>query len=100
MRNYETAVQAAIDLAVRSAEMITDADHVELVRPISLSVVLFRRMGWSAQQYSDWSHKLLRDQIAFVTPTKWEGETVARFAFLHPNSDEAVVQRILDSMRD
>ena len=100
VRNYETAVQAAIDLAVRSAEMITDADHVELVRPISLSVVLFRRMGWSAQQYSDWSHKLLRDQIAFVTPTKWEGETVARFAFLHPNSDEAVVQRILDSMRD
>jgi hypothetical protein len=43
---------------------------------------------------------LLRDQIAFVTPTKWEGETVGRLAFLHPNTTDELVDEILESMRD
>ena len=97
---YETAVQAAVDLARRSAEMIEEMDHLELVRPASLSIVLFRRKGWSDQQYTAWSHQLLRDQVAFVTPTKWEGETIARLAFLHPDTSEELVREILESMRD
>ena len=97
---YESAVQVAIDLALRSAELIDAMDHVELVRPVSLSIVLFRRRGWSAEQYTEWSHQLLRDQVAFVTPTKWEGETVARLAFLHPNTTEQLVLDILETMRD
>jgi aromatic-L-amino-acid/L-tryptophan decarboxylase len=96
---YETAVQAAIDLAERSSEIIDELDHVEMVRPASLSVVLFRRPGWSEADYVNWSHQLLRDQVAFVTPTKWEGETIARFAFLHPDTDEALVRRVLETMR-
>ena len=97
---YEIAVQAAVDLAHRTEELINTMDHVEMVRPASLSVVLFRRKGWTADQYTTWSHQLLADQIAFVTPTKWEGETVGRLAFLHPNTTEELVVRILDSMRD
>ncbi|HET9089193.1 MAG TPA: pyridoxal-dependent decarboxylase [Acidimicrobiales bacterium] len=96
---YETAVQAAIDLAERSSEIIDELDHVEMVRPASLSVVLFRRPGWSDADYVNWSHQLLRDQVAFVTPTKWEGETIARFAFLHPDTDEALVRQVLETMR-
>ena len=96
---YETAVQAAIDLAQRSSEIIDELDHVEMVRPASLSVVLFRRPGWSDADYVNWSHQLLRDQVAFVTPTKWEGETIARFAFLHPDTDEALVRQVLETMR-
>jgi len=46
-------------------------DYLELVRPASLSIVLFRRLGWDAERYGAWSQQLLRDQIAFVTPTKW-----------------------------
>jgi len=99
-RAYETAVQAAVDLARRSAAMIDEMDHVEMVRPSSLSIVLFRRKGWSAERYTQWSHQLLRDQVAFVTPTKWEGETVARLAFLHPDTTDELVRQILDSMRD
>jgi hypothetical protein len=38
--------------------------------------------------------------VAFVTPTKWEGETVARLAFLHPNTTDEMVAEILDSMKD
>ena len=97
---YESAVQAAIDLAQKTAELVKEMDHVELVRPSSLSIVLLRRKGWSADQYTTWSHQLLRDQIAFVTPTKWEGETVARLAFLHPDTSEDLVLQILESMRN
>ena len=97
---YETAVQAAIDLAERAAAMIETMDHVELVRPASLSIVLYRRKGWSAERYNEWSQQLLRDQIAFVTPTKWEGETVARLAFLHPDTSDELVRQILESMLD
>ena len=99
-RAYETAVQSAVDLARRTEELIDQSDHVEMVRPASLSVVLFRRKGWTGEKYNEWSHQLLRDQVAFVTPTKWEGETVGRLAFLHPNTTEELVVRILDSMRD
>ena len=100
VRAYEDAVQATIDIANIAARLITESDHVELVRPQSLSIVLFRRLGWEPAQYNEWSKQLLRDQIAFVTPTKWEGETVARLAFLHPATSEDLVRRILDSMRD
>jgi glutamate/tyrosine decarboxylase-like PLP-dependent enzyme len=100
VNHYESAVQCAIDLAARTARIIDDRDYLELVRPAGLSIVLFRRKGWSAAQYNEWSHQLLLDQVAFVTPTKWEGETVARFAFLHPDTTDETVQRILDSMRD
>ena len=97
---YETAVQSAIDLALFSAELVRSSDHVELVREPSLSIVLVRRPGWTPERYTQWSHQLLLDQVAFVTPTKWEGETIARLAFLHPNTTHETVEAIIASMRD
>ena len=35
-----------------------------------------------------------------MTPTTWDGETVARFAFLHPNTTVDMVDEILGSMAD
>ena len=64
----------------------------------SLSVVLFRRRGWSPADYSRWADQLLADQVAFMPPTTWEGETVARFAFLHPHTPMDLVTEILDRM--
>jgi glutamate/tyrosine decarboxylase-like PLP-dependent enzyme len=100
VRAYESAVQCGIDIATRTADKIRAADHLELVRDPSLSIVLFRRPGWSSDRYNEWSQRLLRDQVAFATPTKWEGETVARFAFLHPDTTDELVDVILASMRD
>ncbi len=60
--------------------------------------MLFRRPGWSKLDYDAWSARLLHDQIGFVTPTSWEGETVARFAFLHPNTTLEMVDEMLASM--
>ena len=93
-------MQCAVDIAHRTQKKIEELDYLEMVRPISLSIVLFRRRGWTSEHYTEWSHQLLRDQIAFVTPTKWEGETVGRLAFLHPNTTDELVDQILESMAD
>ena len=96
---YEDAVEAGLAMAQRAAERIEAAPQVELVREPGLSIVLFRRPGWSKADYEVWSARLLRDQVGFVTPTSWEGETVARFAFLHPDATVEMVDQILDSLR-
>jgi aromatic-L-amino-acid/L-tryptophan decarboxylase len=96
---YRTAIDAGIAMAEEAARLIEAHPAVELVRPPGLSVVLFRRPGWSEDDYTSWSTRLLNDQIGFVTPTRWEGEMVARFAFLHPETDAEIVTEILDTMR-
>jgi aromatic-L-amino-acid decarboxylase len=95
---YREAVEAGLAMAQQAAERVRALPHVELVREPGLSIVLFRRHGWAKLDYEDWSARLLRDQIGFVTPTAWEGETVARFAFLHPDTTVEMVDEILDSM--
>lgn len=96
---YRDAVEAALTLARWTAERIREADHLELVREPDLSVVLFRRHGWSAGDYDRWAADLHADEVAFIPPTKWEGETVGRFAFLHPHTSMAVVEEVLDRTR-
>ncbi len=96
---YRDAVEAGLAIAQLAAERIDRASHVELVRERGLSIVMFRRPGWTKAEYDTWSARLLTSQIGFVTPTSWEGETVARFAFLHPNTTMDMVEEILDSMR-
>jgi glutamate/tyrosine decarboxylase-like PLP-dependent enzyme len=95
---YRDAVEAGLAIAGRAAERIEALPHVELVREPGLSIVLYRRKGWSKLDYDNWSARLLHDQIGFVTPTSWEGETVARLAFLHPETTVAMVDEMLASM--
>jgi glutamate/tyrosine decarboxylase-like PLP-dependent enzyme len=95
---YGQAVDAAITLARRAAATIRDHPNLELIMEPELSVVLFRRLGWGPDDYQAWSEQLLVDQIGFVTPSKWQGETVARFAFLHPETTDEMVAEILATM--
>jgi glutamate/tyrosine decarboxylase-like PLP-dependent enzyme len=96
---YRDAVEAGLAIARRGAGIIEETPHTELVRQPELSVVLFRRRGWTKPDYDAWSAQLLADQTGFVTPTTWEGQTVARFAFLHPNTTEEMIREILDTMK-
>ena len=95
---YSEAIEVAIDLARQTAAVIKASDHLELIREPELGVVLFRRPGWDAAQYTQWADQLLQDQVAFIPPSAWEGETVARFAFLHPHTPMDLVREILDRM--
>ena len=92
---YTDAIEAGLELARDTARLIRRTEHLELVRDPELSTVVFRRKGWQEQDYYAWSQRLLAGQVGFVTPTSWEGETVARFAFLHPGTTMETVREIL-----
>ncbi len=98
VKAYTDAIETAIALARQTAAEIRQRGHLELIREPDLGVVLFRRLGWSSQQYTQWADQLLHDQVAFIPPSAWEGETVARFAFLHPHTPMDLVLQILDRM--
>jgi aromatic-L-amino-acid/L-tryptophan decarboxylase len=95
---YRDAVETVLHTAWQSAELIRRSPHLELVRDPELSIVLFRRVGWSTRDYQAWSVNLLARQIGFVTPTSWEGEPVARLAFLHPGTTLDMVEEIVATM--
>ncbi len=44
-------------------------------------------IGWTEQQYYDWSDRLMQAHYAFVTPTAHGGEVVTRFAIVQPADD-------------
>jgi glutamate/tyrosine decarboxylase-like PLP-dependent enzyme len=96
---YTDAIETGIRLAKQTAAEITTRDYLELIREPDLGIVLFRRRGWSPAQYTQWADQLLHDQVAFIPPSAWEGETVARFAFLHPHTPMDLVREILDRMQ-
>jgi glutamate/tyrosine decarboxylase-like PLP-dependent enzyme len=95
---YTEAIEAAIRLAREAAAEISKRGYLDLVREPDLGIVLFRRRGWDSGQYTEWADRLLADQVAFIPPSAWEGETVARFAFLHPHTSMDLVRQILDRM--
>jgi len=97
-RAYAEAVERTLEVARFAAKEIARRPYVELLREPDLSVVVFRRVGWTPQQYAGWSDRLLRANFAFVVPTTHEGETVARFAIVNPRTTEADIATILDTM--
>ena len=96
---YSTAIEQVLETTRAAAARVDEVDHVSLVREPELSVVLFRRPGWDDAAYYEWSRRLLRDQIAFVLPTRWQGEVVGRAVFLNPNTTLEIFDEVLDTMR-
>jgi L-2,4-diaminobutyrate decarboxylase len=95
---YSTAVERTLTVARYAAEEIRDRPYLDLLHEPDLSVVAFRRQGWSPQDYKDWSQRLLTQGSAFVVATTHQGETVTRFAVVNPETTEADIAMILDTM--
>ncbi|MCG8656239.1 aminotransferase class I/II-fold pyridoxal phosphate-dependent enzyme [Yimella sp. RIT 621] len=95
---YTEAIERTLEVARFANEEIKKRPYVELVREGSLTVVVFRRLGWSAADYQRWSDDLLEREEAFVVPTSHEGETLARFAIVNPLTSEDDITAILDTM--
>jgi L-2,4-diaminobutyrate decarboxylase len=99
---YEKAIERGIELAQNAGEMIRRSRHAQLAREPSLSCVLFRRLGWSAENYRNWTYQNHKSGFALVTPTKVrngnEFETVARFCFINPDTTEQDIRAILATM--
>lgn len=95
---YENAVNATLDLADAAADMIRELDYVELAHPPSLSVVAFTRTGWGPDDYQAWSEKAMNEGLAFVTPSRLDGEPIYRFCFINPRTTTAEIAEILAAM--
>ncbi len=95
---YTEAVEQTIAVARYAASEITRRNYVELLAEPDTSVLVFRRLGWTAQQYYDWSERLLQASFAFIVPTVHAGETVARFAIVNPRTQNSDISSILDTM--
>ncbi len=95
---YTAAVEHTIDMARQAEQLINDHPHLEMVVEQRLSICVFRRVGWTPEEYQSWSSRLLDEGLAFVTPTKHEGETVLRFCVVNPKTSIDDIKLILDTL--
>jgi len=95
---YTAAIERTLEVTRFAEAEIARRPYLEALRKADLSVVVFRRLGWEAEDYHAWSEELLREELAFVVPTSHEGETVARFAIVNPTTTEDDITAILDTM--
>ena len=95
---YRDAIETALTVTRQGARVIDDAAHLELIMEPELSILLFRRTGWTATDYQAWSDRLLDEGVAFVTPTSWNGEVVLRLCIVNPLTSVDDIQLIVDSL--
>ncbi len=95
---YRDAVEATLTVARAAAERIRALPHLELVRDPVLSVVLFRRRGWSNEEYQMWSDQLLRDGTGLVVPTEYEGKCALRLCIVNPRTSYDDIDTILRTL--
>jgi glutamate/tyrosine decarboxylase-like PLP-dependent enzyme len=95
---YARAIEATLDVARAGAEEIRRRPELELLVEPELSVLVFRHTGWAANDYSEWSMRLLAEGTAFVMPTIFRGETATRFAVVNPRTTLADLTAVLDTM--
>jgi glutamate/tyrosine decarboxylase-like PLP-dependent enzyme len=91
-------VEQVLTLTRETAEAIRSREELELLMEPELSVVLFRRNGWAAEDYERWWRRTLDAQIAFVQPTSWKDEQVARLCFVNPRTTIEDVRAVLGTM--
>jgi len=96
---YRDAVEQTLAVAREGRTLIDAADHLRLLVEPDLSVLIFERIGWGADDYAAWSARLLADQVAFVTPTRHDNQVCTRFAIVNPLTTRADLELIVESMR-
>ncbi len=97
---YTEAVETTLSTARLAAALIDECPVTELLFEPELSVVLFRRVGWTAEQYQSWSDRELAAGRSFVVPTAWHGEVVLRFCIVNPRTTTDDIRAILDTLSD
>ena len=95
---YTEAVEVTLDTARQAARLVDECAVTELLMEPELSVVLFRRIGWTPEQYQAWSDAELAAGRSFVVPTTWHGETVLRLCIVNPRTTAEDIDEILASL--
>ncbi|MCB0999732.1 MAG: aspartate aminotransferase family protein [Acidimicrobiales bacterium] len=96
------AYEAAMDRTLQTARAFADAVDAhpafDLLLEPELSIVLFRRRGWSVEEHHTWSRLRAKDGTALVVPTKFHGETVMRVCLVNPRTALDQLVPLLDDM--
>jgi L-2,4-diaminobutyrate decarboxylase len=95
---YADAVERTLTLTREVADEIRTRPDLELAAEPELSVVVFRRRGWTPADYDRWAAGLREAGVAFVLPTSHDGETAARLAMVNPRTTLEDVRMVLDAM--
>jgi glutamate/tyrosine decarboxylase-like PLP-dependent enzyme len=95
---YRDAIESVLALTRAGGGGIRRRPHLEMTLEPELSVLLFRRIGWGDDDYEAWWRRVLDAQVAFVQPTSWNGEKVARLCFVNPRTTIEHVRAILGTM--
>src|SRR5215218_6837830 len=95
---YAEAIETTLAVTRQVAEEIRSRPYLELLVEPELSVLVFRRDGWSATDYDVWSARLFATGTAFVMPTRVRGEPAARIVILNPRTTVADIVMVLDAM--
>jgi glutamate/tyrosine decarboxylase-like PLP-dependent enzyme len=95
---YREAIEMTLQVARQGAEEIRRRPYLELLVEPELTVLVFKRVGWGAEDYLAWTQRLLAQGYAFVTPTTHDGEPCTRFAIINPRTTVADIEGILATM--
>jgi glutamate/tyrosine decarboxylase-like PLP-dependent enzyme len=95
---YRTAVERCLAIAGTVADDIRRRPGLRLVVEPELTVLLFERLGWAAEDYAAWSREQARTGRVLCVPTRWQGEPVLRLVFVNPSTDPALVSAVLDTL--
>ncbi len=95
---YRDAIEQTLATARGIAEVIDERPGFEVVMSPVLSVVMFRRDGWTADDYARWSGRMLDEQVSLTVPSSWHDEPVMRFCIVNPRTTVADLTAILDRM--
>ena len=96
--SYRDAIESTLQVARRGAEEIRSRPYLELLVEPDLTVLTFKRVGWTAEDYTAWTQRLLDQGYAFVTPTTHRGEPCTRFAIINPRTTVSDLTGILATM--
>ncbi len=97
---YSEAVETTLATTRVAARLIDDCADTELLMEPELSIVLFRRIGWTPEQYQSWSDAELAGGRSFIVPTTWQGEVVLRFCIVNPRTTEDDIRSILATLAE
>ncbi len=96
---YAKAIETTLAVTRQAAEEIRSRPYLELLVEPELSVLVFRRHGWSWADYDAWSARLFASGVAFVMPTRVKGKSAARIVILNPRTTVGDIETILDAMK-
>jgi glutamate/tyrosine decarboxylase-like PLP-dependent enzyme len=96
--DYAEAIETTLEVTRQVAEEIRTRPYLELLIEPELSVLVFRRHGWTVPDYDSWSARLFATGTAFVMTTRVRDEPAARIVILNPRTTVEDIAMVLDAM--